>query len=127
MGMKSMGLGIAEFQPAPEVSAADTVIINHFTDFTAQNNYWTSREATLSELGSFILGGVTVLAIGKATLAAGTATVALSTITSGSLVFLTENSASPNALGAVVTAGTGFVIHSASGSDTSVVNYIVYS
>lgn len=127
MGMKSMGLGIAEFQPAVALTAANTVVVNQYTTFAAQNNFWVPREATLAELGGLFLAGATVLAVGQATLAAGAATVALADITAGSLVLLTENSATPAALGAVVTAGTGFVIHSANGADTSVVNYIVLS
>ncbi len=127
MGIKSMGVGIAELAPALALTAANTMVVNQFTTFSGQNNVWVPREATLAEVASFVTAGVTVLAVGTATLAAGTATVALATITAGSVVVLTEANASPNALGYVITAGTGFVIHSASGADTSSVSYVVYS
>lgn len=126
MGMKSMGLVMAEAQADAALAATDTIVVNHFTTFTNTNNYWEPLEATVAQLAAYTLAGLTVLGSGQATLVAGVATVALPAITAGSLVFLTENSAAPNAVGAVVTAGTGFVIHSSSGADTSVVNYIVY-
>jgi hypothetical protein len=127
MGMKSTGLGIAEFAPAVALTALNTVIVNQLTTFTTTNNYWVPREMTLAELSAFVSGGVTVLAVGTATLSGGTATVALASIAAGSVVLLTEANATPNALGYVITAGTGFVIHSASGADTSSVSYVVYS
>lgn len=83
--------------------------------------------APLNSTVGLILGGSVTLAVGTATLAAGTATVALTTITAGSKILLNEANASPNALGYVITPGTGFVIHSASGADTSSVSYIVLS
>jgi len=127
MGMKSMGLGIAELAPALALTAANTMVVNQFTTYTSTNNVWVPREATLSEVAAFILGGVTTLAVGTVTLAAGTATVALPSIVAGSIVLLTEANATPNALGYVITAGTGFVIHSASGADVSSVSYVVLS
>jgi len=122
-----MGLGIAELAPALALTAANTMVVNQFTTYTSTNNVWVPREATLSEVAAFILGGVTTLAVGTVTLAAGTATVALPSIVAGSIVLLTEANATPNALGYVITAGTGFVIHSASGADVSSVSYVVLS
>jgi hypothetical protein len=127
MGMKSTGLVIAEAAPALALTAANTIVVNQYTTFTATNNYWVPREATLAELSAFVSGGATVLAVGTITLAAGAATVPLATITAGSVVLLSEANATPNALGYVITPGTGFVIHSASGADTSSVSYVVYS
>lgn len=126
MGMATSGIIRAEGNTTTQVLTGDRVVIQRYE---SNNNgaYWVPLEATVDEISAFTSGGATVLAIGQATLTAGAATVVLATITAGSLVFLTENNASPNGVSVVVTAGTGFVIHSASGSDTSVVNYIVYS
>lgn len=72
--------------------------------------------------------GSVTLPAGTVTLTGGTATVALSSITTGSLVYLTVQ----NPAGTVgslylntLTAGTGFTIKSTSSSDTSTVAYLV--
>jgi len=122
-----MGVSRAEAQTTAAILPTDRVLIQRFTTFPAQNNTWVPLEATAAEFGAFALGGLVVLGSGTATLIAGAATVALPAITAGSLVFLTEANATPNALGYVITPGTGFVIHSASGADVSNVSYIVYS
>lgn len=127
MGIASMGIVRAEGQTTASVQSGDRVVVQRFTNFSAQNNFWEPKEATVDELASFVNGGVSMLGIGHATLVAGVATVALPAIAAGSVVLLSEANATPEALGYVVTAGTGFVIHSASNADTSVVSYVVYS
>lgn len=126
MGIATSGIIRAEGNTTASVLPTDRVVIQRYQ---SNNNgaYWVPYEATVGEIGLATLGGVTVQAIGSTTLAAGTATVALPAIAAGSLIFLTEANATPNALGYVITPGTGFVIHSASGADTSSVSYIVYS
>lgn len=125
--MVSMGVIRAEGNSVDAVVSGDKFVIQRFTSYTGTNNVWVPYEATVDEVASFAFGGRPVLAVGRATLVAGTVTVALTTITAASLVFLTTNDATPNAVGVTVTAGTGFTITSASGADTSVVNYIVLS
>ncbi len=126
MGIATSGLIRAEGNTTNAVLTGDRIVIQRYLS-NNNGSYWTPFEATAGEIAAFALGGVSVLAVGQATLIAGVATVVLPTITGASLVLLTENSATPNAVGAVVTPATGFVIHSASGADTSVVNYIVLS
>ena len=125
--MATSGLIRAEGETTAAVLTGDRVVIQRYTTFTNTNNYWEPLEATVDEIAAFAFGGLVVLGSGNATLAAGTVAVALPAITAGSLVFVTENSATPSALGVVITPGTGFAIHSSSGADTSVVSYIVYS
>lgn len=66
--------------------------------------------------------------LGIATLSAGTVTVANTVITASSLVFLTHQTVSgtPGVLSlGTVTAGTSFVINSSSGTDASIVAYLI--
>lgn len=123
---RSSGFEGAEGVLAAAVLPTDHIVIQRF-NYIAESSQFSPLQATVAEIGGALLAGATVLAVGAVTLAAGTATVALATITAGSVVLLTEANATPNALGYVITAGTGFVIHSASGADTSSVSYIVLS
>ena len=116
-----MGVVRAEGTSTAALQAGDIFVIQRFGVNGA--SYWSPFEATVGE----ILGGSLTLAVGTVTLAAGTATVPLATITASSKIQLTEANASPNALGYVITAGVGFVIHSSSGADTSSVSYTVLS
>lgn len=120
MGLRS-GLLEAEGVRVTSTLPTDLIVIQRF-GYDVPSQY-SPLNTTIGAL--FGNAGFSVLASGTATLAAGTATVALPAITAGSAVFLTEENASPNALGYVITAGTGFVIHSASGADTSSVSYFV--
>jgi hypothetical protein len=122
-----MGVSRAEAQTTAAVQSGDRVLIQRFTNFTAQNNVWVPLESTVDEIAAFALGGTMVQAVGKVTMVGGTATVAVPAITAGSVVLLTEANAAPNSLGYVITPGTGFVIHSSSGADTSSVSYLVLS
>lgn len=66
---------------------------------------------------------------GTATLSAGAVTVALPAVTAASQILLgtVTPGGTPGALFVFSkTAGTGFVIHSTSGTDTSVVAYAIY-
>ena len=123
--MPLMGVVWAEGVSTAALLPTDKFVIQRFG--ANGLNQWSPFEALVSEIGALFLGGSSILATGTATLAAGTATVVLATIAAGSKVLLTEANATPNALGYVITAGTGFVIHSASGADTSVVSYVVLS
>ncbi len=122
-----MGVSRAEAQTTAAVQTGDRVLIQRFTNFTAQNNVWVPLESTVDEIAAFALGGVAVQAVGTATLVGGTIAVAVPAITAGSVVLLTPADATPNALGYVITPGTGFAIHSSSGADTSNVSYLVLS
>jgi len=67
--------------------------------------------------------------LGTATLVAGSVTVALSTITAASQIFVGMQTPGGTVGAPFVfskTAGTGFVIHSTSATDTSVIAYAIY-
>jgi hypothetical protein len=119
--MVHMGVVRAEGTSTAAVLAGDKFVIQRFGVSGA--SYWQPFEALVTEL----LAGSLTLAMGTATLVAGTVTVALPAITAGSKIQLTEASATPNALGYTINAGVGFTITSASGADTSVVSYTVFS
>jgi hypothetical protein len=123
--MPQMGVVRAEGVSTAALLPTDKFVIQRFG--ANGLNQWSPFEALISEISTLFLGGATVLGIGTVTLAAGTATVALPAIAAGSVVMLTEANATPNALGYVITPGTGFVIHSGSGADTSSVSYVVLS
>lgn len=66
---------------------------------------------------------------GLATLSAGTVTVALTSVTAANQIHLTIQTPGGTVGAPYVfskTAGTGFVIHSTSGTDTSVVAYAIF-
>lgn len=122
-----MGVSRAEAQTTAAVQSGDRVLIQRFTNFTAQNNVWVPLESTVDEIAAFAFGGLSVQAAGTATLVAGTITVAIPAITANSVVLLTPADATPNALGYTINAGVGITITSASGADTSKVSYLVLS
>jgi hypothetical protein len=67
---------------------------------------------------------------GTATLTAGAVTVATTAVTASSIILVTRNTPGGTAgdlsvPSASITAGTSFVINSASGTDTSTVNWII--
>ncbi len=65
---------------------------------------------------------------GQATLASGTVTVSTTAVTASSIISLTYSGtpSSPGILNVgTITAGTNFVIHSSSGTDASVVNWVI--
>ena len=123
---RSSGFEGAEGVLATTVLPTDHIVVQRF-DYIANLSQFSPLQATVAELAAAVLGGVTVQAVGAVTLVAGAATVAIPAVTAGSLVFLTEANATPNALGYVITAGTGIAIHSASGADVSNVSYLVLS
>jgi hypothetical protein len=120
MGLRS-GILEAEGVRVTTILPSDLIVIQRF------NYDVPSQYSPLNTTMGTILGGSVTLGVGTVTLAAGTATVALPAITAASKIFLNEANATPNALGYVITPGTGFVIHSASGADTSSVSYFVLS
>lgn len=122
MGMATSGLVRAEGNVTASVLPGDRFVVQRLgTGVT--NSYWSPLEATVSEL--FGGSGLIVTATGSATLVGGTVSVAMASISASAIVLLTEQSATPLAVGAVVTAGTGFTITSTSNTDTSVVCYLV--
>jgi hypothetical protein len=64
--------------------------------------------------------------LGQANLTAGSVTIANTSVTVHTVIFLSNNalSGTAGALYATITAGTGFVIHSTSGTDTSTVSWM---
>lgn len=126
MGIAVSGIIRAEGNTVASVLTGDRIVIQRYQS-NNNGSYWVPYESTVGEIASFTSGGKSILAIGQATLnGSGTVTVALPAITAGALVFATENNATAAAISVVVTASTGFVLHSSNGSDASVVNYIVY-
>lgn len=125
MGIASCGIIRAEGTATNSVVTGDKVVVQRYTSYTNQNNYYQPLEATVDEIASFSLAGSTFKAAGRATLVAGAVTVALASVTASSVIVATPIDATPNALGITINAGVGFTITSASGTDTSVVSYIV--
>lgn len=125
MGMASMGLARAEAQTTNAVVATDRVVIQRYTSFTNQNNYWQPLEATVGEISSLATAGLTIVGAGQATLVAGTVTVANTAVLPTSKILVTPVDATPNAIGVTVSSGVSFTLTSASGADTSVVNYLI--
>lgn len=123
---RSSGFEGAEGVLATNVLPTDHIVVQRF-NYIANLSQFSPLQATVAELAAAVLGGVTVQAVGAVTLVAGAATVAIPAVTAGSLVFLAEANATPNALGYVITPGTGIAIHSASGADVSSVSYLVLS
>lgn len=73
------------------------------------------------------IAAITPLGWGSTTLAAGTKAVALATVTAGStvLVSVKASGGTPGLLSYTLSAGVGFTVNSASGTDTSTVSYLV--
>jgi hypothetical protein len=122
LGISTSGIIRAEGNHVTSVLPTDEFVIQRLgTGVT--NSYFSPYIATVSEL--FGGSGLIVTATGSATLVGGTVSVAMASISASAIVLLTEQSATPLAVGAVVTAGTGFTITSTSNTDTSVVAYQV--
>jgi hypothetical protein len=91
---------------------------------TASAQTWTARQ-TLNLLGA-PTGSAGIA--GTATLVAGTVTVSTTAVTASSIILISRNAAGGTVgdlrLG-TITAGVSFVINSASGTDTSTVNWLI--
>ncbi len=127
MGMAVSGVVRAEGNSAASVLTGDKFVIQRYAA-SAGESFYTPLEATMGEVATFVAGGtLRVRALGHATFnGSGTVSVAMSSITAAALVFATAQGTGAPGVSAVVTASTGFVLDSSNGSDSSVVNYIVY-